>query len=277
MQHTILTSHEGGIIETQEIPRRGMIGAAATASDEAEKKQRDLNREQMPNNMSEGLELLNGNELDVILDDVSELRVRHPNSDSAHEDDQSMEAMLSNMDELDRTHFPYTGEEPQTVSESQVELKAEWQTEGAATVPSRRHHICDTCGNDDLVRAMKCANCRRAYYCDKECQHMDWNRHKKDCKKQPSVRTMQMPKNADEAFQQLLSMSRDDPSVIGNRACYTHHKRIKRVRKIANMLGSFAEMSHVEQRLDNDGGLKSPVQDLRNLDLAWHNVHGWMS
>lgn len=40
---------------------------------------------------------------------------------------------------------------------------------------------CSYCSNADCLLCL-CGNCRAAAYCSKECQQLDWSRHKKPCK-----------------------------------------------------------------------------------------------
>ncbi|CAB9501496.1 expressed unknown protein [Seminavis robusta] len=49
---------------------------------------------------------------------------------------------------------------------------------------------CNNCGKlkDEVERLQKCANCKSARYCSKECQKTDWKRHKKRCTFTKSLR-----------------------------------------------------------------------------------------
>ena len=46
--------------------------------------------------------------------------------------------------------------------------------------PENMEHVCVHCykGGEKLLY---CAKCRHAFYCDRECQRLDWERHKKEC------------------------------------------------------------------------------------------------
>jgi hypothetical protein len=46
---------------------------------------------------------------------------------------------------------------------------------------SKLCNVCNNCGKLLKDNPKKCAKCRRAFYCDKECQKADWNAHKKEC------------------------------------------------------------------------------------------------
>ena len=47
--------------------------------------------------------------------------------------------------------------------------------------PENLEHACTRChkGGEKLL---SCGKCRHALYCDRECQRMDWERHKTECR-----------------------------------------------------------------------------------------------
>lgn len=53
----------------------------------------------------------------------------------------------------------------------------------AAPQPLRlpQAHFCGACGNFSEAVTQCCSGCKRVYYCDTECQRVDWMFHKPDC------------------------------------------------------------------------------------------------
>eukprot|EP01116_Phalansterium_solitarium_P025599 TRINITY_DN986_c0_g1_i2.p1 TRINITY_DN986_c0_g1~~TRINITY_DN986_c0_g1_i2.p1 ORF type:complete len:398 (-),score=14.89 TRINITY_DN986_c0_g1_i2:147-1340(-) len=49
-------------------------------------------------------------------------------------------------------------------------------------LPACRTHECDDFHRLGTLALKACAQCRAAYYCDRECQTAHWNKHKKRCK-----------------------------------------------------------------------------------------------
>ena len=48
--------------------------------------------------------------------------------------------------------------------------------------------LCSGCGHVKLKKeCMKCAKCKRAYYCNTECQRIHWPQHKSVCKTNPGL------------------------------------------------------------------------------------------
>jgi MYND finger len=55
----------------------------------------------------------------------------------------------------------------------------------AGSVPWTRAHLCENCGKREDTEAgkrlLRCARCKEATYCSKECQKEDWKLHKPEC------------------------------------------------------------------------------------------------
>jgi hypothetical protein len=84
-----------------------------------------------------------------------------------------------------------------------------------------------------------------------------------------------MPTNFAEAVKQLIAMSRDEPSIGVNRAVYLDRKRIKRVKSIGQMLGSCNKMQLAAEFVKS-GINQEMLSDMRELDMAWNGIHGWI-
>lgn len=49
--------------------------------------------------------------------------------------------------------------------------------------PTPHSQACAACGKaGSVVKLSSCTQCRKVWYCGKECQVSDWRRHKKECK-----------------------------------------------------------------------------------------------
>ena len=53
-----------------------------------------------------------------------------------------------------------------------------------------KRHICKTCHIKlPVYQIFRCSNCQKAYYCSKDCQIKDWDKHEKICKKKEKIKT----------------------------------------------------------------------------------------
>ena len=80
-----------------------------------------------------------------------------------------------------------------TVAEKIMKIKQEVLGPAARTIQeemprqeggraAKKEPRCQFCDKEVLLRPMWCSICKQAFYCDKECQGMDWKKHKKTCK-----------------------------------------------------------------------------------------------
>ncbi|CCC05087.1 unnamed protein product [Sordaria macrospora k-hell] len=80
--------------------------------------------------------------------------------------------------------------QPTTSSQTSLQAPAPVGTKSASTKPavSYRCIFCNEAKNRDNGGDLnKCSKCKKAHYCSKACQVVDWKRHKKECNDGPGV------------------------------------------------------------------------------------------
>ena len=119
-----------------------------------------------------------------------------------------------------------------------------------ANIPTSNHLTCSFCRKNSTTPLMKCAACRNAYYCDKDCQKQGWRGHKLECakpdnetkkKKYVSVSWSQLEKFqgqstngkalvvkvlSGESFTRQVLSCKDSEGVVKRIAAYTDSRHI---------------------------------------------------